>query len=496
MNTNTHHEHSTDNDNPNNRTKPQHLLLWFRNDLRLHDNNAVHFFLEQAQQTPCHCQAIFFITPKQWQQHNLASIKIDLIYRHLDWLEKQLAALNIKLSIIEVADFKEQHNYLLNLHQQMNNLAIVANSEVEINEQTRDNSLIDAGVNLSLFECDVIIPKGRILNQSGDMFKVFTPFKKAWIKHIQQYGFEYISKTHIKPIEKQRDDLNFIEPLQPLNIKTLITSESAAWPTTEVVEQHVIPAFLTNKLDKYASMRDIPSVKGTSGLSPYLAIGAISPRYLLTLLINNKPDILTSPDSEAFTWLNELVWREFYRHLLFHFPKLCKHSCFNDKYEQLPWPNNQAYFKAWCEGKTGYPIVDAAMRQLKKTGWMHNRLRMIVASFLTKHLLIDWHWGEKYFMQHLIDGDLAANNGGWQWAASTGCDAQPYFRIFNPIRQSERFDPDGDFIRKYLPELADIPAKEIHFPHKYMAKNNITSYWPAMVEHKTARLNALAFYKI
>jgi deoxyribodipyrimidine photo-lyase len=180
---------------------------------------------------------------------------------------------------------------------------------------------------------------------------------------------------------------------------------------------------------------------------------------------------------------------------MFDQPRLCKHQCFNEKYQDINWRFHQGHFTAWCEGKTGYPLVDAAMRQLNQTGWMHNRLRMVVASFLTKHLLIDWRLGEQYFMQHLIDGDLASNNGGWQWASSTGCDAQPYFRIFNPITQSERFDPKGTFIRKYIPELGKIPDKQIHFPHKYIKENRLSVYWKPIVEHKQARLDALAFYK-
>ena len=193
-----------------------------------------------------------------------------------------------------------------------------------------------------------------------------------------------------------------------------------------------------------------------------------------------------------------MIWREFYRHLLFHFPNLCQHKNFNAKYNNLPWPNNAQYIQAWQQGKTGYPIVDAAMRQLNQTGWMHNRLRMIVGSFLTKHLLVDWRLGEQYFMSKLIDGDLAANNGGWQWCAGTGCDAQPYFRIFNPITQSERFDACGDFIRKYVPELTDVPNQYIHFPHDYLATQThySTMYCSPIVEHKEARSAALAFYQL
>jgi deoxyribodipyrimidine photo-lyase len=213
------------------------------------------------------------------------------------------------------------------------------------------------------------------------------------------------------------------------------------------------------------------------------------------LLLQRHPDILHASDSGHFVWLNELIWRDFYRHLLYHFPRLSQEQNFNQKYNSMQWLNNKSHFSLWCQGQTGYPIVDAAMRQLNQTGWMHNRLRMIVASFLTKHLLIDWRWGERYFMSKLIDGDLAANNGGWQWAASTGCDAQPYFRIFNPIRQSERFDLKGAFIRKYLPELKDVPDNKIHFPHDFIEASAMQCYWPAMVDHKAARARALAFYK-
>ena len=211
--------------------------------------------------------------------------------------------------------------------------------------------------------------------------------------------------------------------------------------------------------------------------------------------MHNVPNILDKQSGAEFAWLNQIVWRDFYRHLLYHYPNLCKHTNFNQKYDALDWPNNPFLFKAWCEGKTGYPIVDAAMRQLVQTGWMHNRLRMIVASFLTKHLLIDWRIGEAFFAKHLIDYDLANNNGGWQWAAGTGCDAQPYFRIFNPITQSQKFDPEGTFIRKYVPELNRFSNKDIHFPHKVIKSEKLNVYWPAIVDHKTARQNALDFYK-
>jgi deoxyribodipyrimidine photo-lyase len=200
---------------------------------------------------------------------------------------------------------------------------------------------------------------------------------------------------------------------------------------------------------------------------------------------------LEQEKSGASIWLSELIWREFYKHILVAYPYLIKHQPFQADTAAIRWRNNHTLFKAWCDGKTGYPIVDAAMRQLNQTGWMHNRLRMITASFLVKDLHIDWRWGEHYFMSQLIDGDFAANNGGWQWAASTGTDAAPYFRIFNPVTQSERFDSEGTFIRQFIPELVKLNSKEIHWPHK---KGTPTAYWPAVVDHNEARKITLALF--
>ena len=456
------------------------MLLWFRNDLRTHDNPALHYFLQQCDSQKIG-KAIFFMCEKQWREHDWSAIKIDFIKRHANALVEELATLNIKLEIIIVDDFFEQEKYLHNYTKQHQINEVVANSEVELNEQKRDARLTEQGLRLTLFEADVIVPKGNILNLSGEMYKVFTPFKRAWLTYINESGFEYLGKAC--------DKNNSINDIHPDKI-------SGSWPLASYFEHQVVPRFFNDKIKTYHSHRDIPSIKGTSGLSPYLAAGLISPRYILRLLLNQYPDLIQASDSEEFSWLNEIIWREFYRHLIFHHQRLCKHQSYKTSYNDIVWQNNDKLFNAWCQGKTGYPLVDAAMRQLNQTGWMHNRLRMVVASFLTKHLLIDWRLGERYFMQHLIDGDLASNNGGWQWAASTGCDAQPYFRIFNPIRQSERFDPNGDFIRKYIPELKRVTGKDIHFPHQYISKNKLDIYWSAIVDHKEARVKALAFYKI
>lgn len=457
------------------------MVLWFRNDIRTIDNPALKFAQDNGVR-----DAIFFVTPKQWQEHHLAPIKIDFLLRHVVDLKTQLNDMGITLQIIEVPDYQAQVAYLVSWCQNAGINHLIANQELELNERTRDKQLIDAGIELTLFESDVIVPKGAILNKSGEPFKVFTPFKKAWLNYVIDRGFECELQSSNPP----QTSPGSLEQFNHLDLR-----DSTKWPLASTVLQQVWPEFLQNKIDSYRSHRDFPGIKGTSGLSPYLAIGAISPRYLLAILIHRYPDILYQQPDEAFCWLNEIVWREFYRHLLHHYPALVKGGNFNPKYDALVWRNNTEFFNKWCEGKTGYPIVDAAMRQLLATGWMHNRLRMIVASFLTKHLLVDWRLGEQFFNQHLIDSDFAANNGGWQWSAGCGCDAQPYFRIFNPISQSEKFDPEGAFIRKYIPELASVPDKHIHFPHDYLEKNGRHEYWPAIVDHKTARQTALDFYK-
>lgn len=465
------------------------MLLWFRNDLRTHDNPALHYFLSHLQAGNTG-KAVFFISEKQWRLHDWAPIKIDFIRRHANALVNQLKGFNVELELVCVDDFAAQVEYLKDYCQKNNISRVIANSELEYNEQQRDKSCVLNDIPLLLFEADVIAPKGKVLNQSGQMFKVFTPFKKAWLKYIREHGFEYLGKVQALSTSAHVESLTS-DAKEQVEEQSL----SANWPLAHEYEAHVLPRFIGEKISNYHQLRDIPSIRATSGISPYLATGVISSRYILTYLLSCYPDMLIASDSDEFSWLNEIIWREFYRHLMFKHQSLCKHQCFNDKYQNLSWHNDKDYFEAWCQGKTGYPIVDAAMRQLNQTGWMHNRLRMVVASFLTKHLLIDWRLGEKYFMQHLIDGDLASNNGGWQWAASTGCDAQPYFRVFNPIRQSERFDPKGEFIRKYIPELENIPDKEIHFPHQYIEKHKLNIYWPALVEHKSARLNAIEFYK-
>jgi deoxyribodipyrimidine photo-lyase len=255
------------------------------------------------------------------------------------------------------------------------------------------------------------------------------------------------------------------------------------------------------RIQQYANTRDRMDLPGTAQLSPYLRFGMVSARQAVVTAqsaIESAPN--PSAAKGATTWLNELIWREFYVSILYHFPQV-RGANFQQKFNAMPWENNKDQFLAWCKGRTGYPVVDAAMRQLVQTGWMHNRARMIVASFLVKHLLIDWRWGERFFMQHLVDGDPAANNGGWQWTAGCGTDAAPYFRIFNPILQGKKFDPHGKYVRRWLPELANVPLANLHTPWEMppLIQQEVgcvigRDYPRPIVEHSWARKRALAAY--
>ncbi|MBP5085852.1 deoxyribodipyrimidine photo-lyase, partial [Pseudomonas chlororaphis] len=269
----------------------------------------------------------------------------------------------------------------------------------------------------------------------------------------------------------------------------------ALWPAGENVAQQRLAHFAEAQLDHYQAERDFPAKPGTSQLSPYLTAGVLSPRQCLHAALQNNRGEFASGSPGAVTWINELLWREFYKHILVGYPRVSRHRAFRPETEAVAWRDAPDELAAWQQARTGLPIIDAAMRQLLETGWMHNRLRMIVAMFLTKNLLIDWRLGERFFMRHLIDGDLAANNGGWQWSSSTGTDSAPYFRIFNPLSQSQRFDSQGTFIKRWLPELAGLNEKDIHNPAAMGGLFGVAGYPPPMVDLSMSRERALAAFK-
>lgn len=452
-------------------------LVWFRSDLRIHDNPA----LLQACQGAESVLAVYIQCPVQDRLHGRGPRQLAFIQQHLQLLQKVFQQNNITFHILECSQFSDVALLLQQFIQQHSIDALFANRETGINEERRDQQVSDwINIPFQRLDGDCILPPASVLTQSNQMFRVFTAFRNAWIKQLQQRGYA------LAPLpDKFTQPL--LAPVQP---------EHSPWPVGETAALNRLHSFCQQSLLDYAKQRDFPELDSTSRISPYLAIGTLSAKQCLHAIQSSLGYLPLSVGEKGFTWLNELVWREFYRHLMVAYPELSKNRCFKTDMNRLQWVNDDYLFTSWCEGKTGYPIVDAAMRCLNQTGWMHNRLRMIVASFLTKDLQIDWKLGEQYFMQQLIDADFASNNGGWQWAAGTGADAAPYFRIFNPTLQGEKFDPRGVFIRQWIPELEMVPEKFIHKPHQWLKTSHISSIYPQpIVEHALARKQTLLRYQ-
>ncbi|WP_034913392.1 deoxyribodipyrimidine photo-lyase [Erwinia sp. 9145] len=461
-------------------------LVWLRSDLRIHDNYALHAACRDKDATVL---ALFIATPKQWAAHDMAPRQARFIFCSVQDVRQSLAEKGIALHTIECEDYTASVARLTEFCQQHSVDRLFYNYQYEVNERKRDaaaeRALFDIDVISQGFDDSVLLPPGSVLTGNREMYKVFTPFSRAFVKRLH----EGLPECVPAPAARHGAPLNDMPALRPFDYP-LQDIDEEMFPVGEGKALQRLRAFCQAPVIDYPQARNAPSVNGTSRVSAYLTVGVLSPRQCLHRLLREHPHALV--DSKIFSWLNELIWREFYRHLLVAFPDLCRHKPFIDWTRKVQWQQNDAHLKAWQAGKTGYPIVDAAMRHLNARGWMHNRLRMITASFLIKDLLIDWRIGERYFMTQLIDGDLASNNGGWQWAASTGTDSAPYFRIFNPTTQGERFDKDGHFIRQWLPELQDVPDKYIHQPGEWAEKKGITLDYPApIVDHKAARRQTL-----
>ncbi|MFW1677171.1 cryptochrome/photolyase family protein [Pontibacter sp. JAM-7] len=434
-------------------------LVWFRNDLRVRDNPALY----QACESGRGVVAVCVLTPGQWQAHDDAPAKMQFWYAHLQSLQAELSALNIPLRLLQADDYTAIPELLVNLATELQSDRLYLNHEYAFNERQRDLAVLErlrrTGRKVVGFHADLIIPPGEVLTGQGQPFKVFTPFSRAWRKVCQMQQPQPLGLPRRQPA----NSLTSTDLAEQLEYGGTLSSRwrQQLWPAGSDVAHERLQAFVDAQLHGYPQQRDIPSLPGTSQLSPYLTVGAISARQCLAGLSAYADD----PDWFNSQWLTELIWREFYRHLLVQFPRMNYLHPFRPEVEtRISWHHDPGLFDAWCAGETGFPLVDAGMKQLLDTGWMHNRLRMVCASFLTKLLRQDWRKGAQFFMQHLIDGDFASNMGGWQWCASVGADAAPYFRIFNPQRQAERFDPEGRFVSHWLPELQGLPAKKRHDP--------------------------------
>ena len=480
-------------------------LIWFRADLRLRDNRALQAACSGADEGVL---AAFALCPGQWREHDWGDRRVAFVLENLRVLAEGLAERNIPLKLLPLDRFDDVPVALLDLARQHGCGRLDFNEEYEINERRRDRDVRrlfeQAGLEVRAHTDQVLLPPGSVKTGSGGWYSVFTPFRRNWVQTFERQGDGAVRAAPRAQVDWGAARLPgesasaTSDPLPDYaDGYAGASSRPDLWPAGEDEALSRLRRFTEHRIGDYVDTRDIPSVNGTSTLSPYLAVGVLSPRQCLAAAVKaNGGHVDSGSKTGADVWISELVWREFYKHLLVGYPRLSMSRPFRPETDRLDWRDAPEDFEAWCAGRTGIPIVDAAMRQLERTGWMHNRLRMIVAMFLTKNLLIDWRLGERYFMQQLVDGDLAANNGGWQWSASTGTDAAPYFRVFNPTTQGQRFDPDGAFIRKFVPELAALDAKAIHEPAKLGAvRLRALGYPEPICDLKSTRQRAIDAFK-
>ena len=494
--------------------------------------------------------ALFVVTAEQWLEHDMSIVQMDFIFRTLKVLATSLFdQLDIELHVLKTADFDSCIETVVNFCQQHSITHMASNYEYEVNEMQRDAAieqrLKQQDIEFSRYHDQCILPPKSVTTNDETMYKVFTPFYKKWQSILET------SPPNLYPTEKVNSDKPAAERLsqilatiddlhqQTLRLfsKAYFEAESAnqddqaqllknaeeTFVAGEIAAYQQLQTFLAEDVQRYDIARDQPSLEATSRLSAYLTIGAISPRvcYLKAKqaaeaiyeanALNRSEKQPTKPlensneagaEQDIQRWISELAWRDFYRHVIADRPDIVKGTAFNKVADtKVNWSYDEQDFSRWCQGQTGVPLIDAAMRCLNQTGFMHNRLRMVTAMFLTKDLFIDWRWGERYFMQRLIDGDFASNNGGWQWSASVGTDAAPYFRIMNPFSQAKTHDKEAIFIKTWLPELKAIKPSILHDEAKLRqalsTKGELANvdYPQPMVEHKQARLYAIGQFK-
>jgi len=462
-------------------------LVWLRSDLRIDDNPALNAAIQKCDEVV----ALYIFSQSQWEIHSESNVKHEFLLKNLSQLKDALEKLNIPLIAMNSDTYKTLPQDLSSFAVEKKINHVFCNNEFGINETKRDHNsavlLNKNNIQFSSFNDQVIYEPGFLKTGQGNPFSVFTPFKRRWIENFDMNFLEISKPTKLKNKPFIKSDLSVLK---------FIKTHSAnidLWPVGEIAAQEKLASFLQSKAKSYSESRNSPIIDGTSRISPYLALGILSPKRCILegLKLNNFE--LTSGNKGICKWIDEIVWREFYRNIMHSFPKVSQNQPFQDYTKSIKWRYSIVELEAFYAGKTGFPIVDAGIRQMLTEGWMHNRLRMVVAMFFTKNMLHDWRLGEKFFMQNLIDGDFPSNNGGWQWSSSTGTDSAPYFRIFNPITQSQNFDPNGEFIKKFIPELKDVPISQIHQPKDDLF--SLADYPSPILNLKESRLRAIQAFK-
>ncbi len=465
-------------------------LVWFRSDLRVGDNPALWHAARRGEVV-----GLYVVSAGDWERHDTAACRVEFVLRSLRELKERLREKGVALRVVRAERVRDVAGLVVREAERWTCGGIAFNREYAWNEARRDEEVErlagKAGLEVSAHHDQVFFAPGEVMTGQGTYYTVFTPFRKAVYK---RFGEEGVPET-VGVMRKQRE-LEVEGTEIPAHVQGFESGVDAGlWPGGEREAQKRLRKFVEGRIRAYDRARDVVSEDGTSALSPYLAVGAVSARQCLEGALEANGGKWEGGSKGVSTWVSELVWREFYRHIVVGFPRVCMHRPFKTETERIKWEENEEHARAWEEGRTGYPIVDAAMRCLRETGWMHNRLRMIAAMFFTKDLFLDWRIGERFFMRRLIDGDLASNNGGWQWSASTGTDAAPYFRIFNPVSQSAKCDPEGAFIRRWVPELAGLDGKAIHAPWEAGLTRANIEYPEPIVDHREARDRAIGAFK-
>lgn len=478
------------------------IIHWFRSDLRVDDNRA----LDAASRAADELLPVFVLDPGLVAACAQDKMRLGFLRASLVALDGELRARGSRLHIVH----GEPVDVLPALTSSLRADQVVWNADYSPAANARDaavrSRLEGSGARVSIAKDRVVWDATEVRTKAGGPYTVYSPYRRAWLTRYHEArdscgttpavarfppcpspGTDALSGPTYDLVQRSFSDLG------PDELSRVLAGLPAcsAIPAGEQVAKDRLSTFLAGPAATYDEHRDRPDLPGTSRLSPYLRFGVISVRQCVEaaqLARAQGERVRVGIDK----WLDELVWRDFYHAILAEFPHVTRRN-FRPQYDALRWENDPEWFRAWCEGRTGYPMVDAAMRELNATGWMHNRARMIVASFLTKDLLVDWRWGERYFKKMLIDWDPASNNGGWQWAASTGTDAQPYFRIFNPTTQGERFDPNGDYVRQWIPELASLAGKSAHQPSRAGVSPDV--YPNPIVDHAVQRQRALAMFQ-
>ncbi|KAI1320259.1 hypothetical protein EDD11_001474 [Mortierella claussenii] len=482
-------------------------LMWFRNDLRLQDNKALYAAAARAKLGDKKSViGLYVISEKEWEGHDEAPVKIDFWMRNLTELKRSLDKLHIPLVVKRADSALQMAGLVESTVRELDVSHVFWNTEYMVDEIKRDAAVMKAlakisGVYVEQCEDQGVVPPKEMRNKTGEAYTAFEPFYSTWntLVETDPRYLQLLPAPDANPSEAKQLYAEYFNATIPSSHPHSldITEIEFLYPAGEEVAHERLQTFIDEKIKRYHITRDCIFEEGEAVLAPYLSNGVLSARQCVAAARTANSNKIIIGNEGVKAWIKEFVWREFYRHILVFFPRICKNRAFKPIADNIRWSSDDRKFQIWCQGKTGYPIIDAGMRQLNTTGYMHSRVRMLAACFLVKDLLISWQKGEKYFMSHLIDGDLAFNNGSWQWCASTGSEAQPYFRVFNPVAQSQKFDPVGDYIRHWVPELRDLSDKQVHDPYHAMSAKEFgkLAYPKPIVDHAEAKKKFVEEYK-